>query len=71
MLVLKCKAVRRLVQGSAALFLFGIVLQMALTLFEPGVPAILGFMPYLVYSALVTGPLLLLLAMVITLIRER
>jgi hypothetical protein len=71
MLVLNCKNMRRLVHASAAIFLFGIALQLVINLFEPGDPLLPGFMPYLVYCTLVTGPLLLLLVLVITLTRGR
>ena len=71
MLVLNCKSTRRLMHISGAIFLLGIALQLVINLFEPGDPVIPGFLPYLVYSALVTGPLLLLLVMVITLTRGR
>jgi len=71
MLVLNCKKMRRLVHAAAVIFLLGIALQMVLNLFEPGDPAIPGLMPYLAYCALVTGPLLLLLTLLIALTRER
>jgi predicted tellurium resistance membrane protein TerC len=71
MLVLNSKGMRRLVHTAAVIFLLGIALQMLINLFEPGNPAVPGFLSYLAYFAMVTGPFLLMLTMFITLTRER